>query len=521
MHSDSMNLYWGDAHTNLRPFHEDIFQDAFDAARDLLDFWLIAYYPFVWEDFGGYNQESTRQRPVFLEQWQKLCSMTAKKNEPGRFVCYPGYEWHGDRRIWGDHNVFYPVDKAPLDDAETLTELYEHLRKLDGIAIPHHTAYQTKERGADWSLFDEQLSPFAEIYSGHGCSEGYGSPLSLDRNLAMGPMVQAGSAHAGLQRGHHFGFIGSGDIHAGYPMEWNKGLMACYAPELTRVSLWDAFHARRVYAVTGDRIELDVSLNGLAMGQRGTARPPYVIKTRVEGADCLSHIQLLRNNVVIKSDFVSFDAGRTLPARAAYKLRCFFGWGPYLEKHPHVTERNWDIELSVENGSLKAVERLWMLYGQKILSQSPAGCRFRLTSSPATNSARQYDNQFPGMVFTIEGGPGTMVRLTINGKAHAFTIGEARSYPAVFAEWDAAETYMSSQYGITAQKLTDADYDISSIWHSSYKTHVGPAVHAAEFSAEITWEDTPADDGESWYYVRAIQANGQAAWSSPIWVTRA
>ncbi len=91
------------------------------------------------------------------------------------------------RRRWGDHNVFYPADDAPLDDARDLPDLYEHLRRHDGIAIPHHTAYQTGERGKDWATFDERLSPFAEIYSIHGCSEGYGSPLPLER----GPVLAA------------------------------------------------------------------------------------------------------------------------------------------------------------------------------------------------------------------------------------------------------------------------------------------------------------------------------------------
>ena len=246
MHSETMDLYWGDAHTNLRPFQEHIFPDAFRAAKELLDFWLVAYYPFLWEDVGGYDQETERQRPLFLKQWETLCRMTSEQNEPGRFICYPGYEWHGDRRTWGDHNVFYPRDDAPLDDAETLPELYGHLRHLDGIAIPHHTAYQTFERGADWSTFDEKLSLFAEIFSGHGSSEGYDSPRFLDKNLAMGPMVQAGSIQAGLKKGLRFGVIGSDDIHNGFPMEWGKGLMACYAEKLDRQTLWDAFHDRRV-----------------------------------------------------------------------------------------------------------------------------------------------------------------------------------------------------------------------------------------------------------------------------------
>ena len=37
---------------------------------------------------------------------------------------------------------------------------------------------------------------------------------------------------------------------------------------------------------------------------------------------------------------------------------------------------------------------------------------------------------------------------------------------------------------------------------------------------DLTYEDDDAQPGESYYYVRAIQKDGQMAWSSPIWVTR-
>jgi hypothetical protein len=35
-----------------------------------------------------------------------------------------------------------------------------------------------------------------------------------------------------------------------------------------------------------------------------------------------------------------------------------------------------------------------------------------------------------------------------------------------------------------------------------------------------TWVDNQPKTGESYYYVRVIQANDQMAWSSPIWIRR-
>ena len=44
--------------------------------------------------------------------------------------------------------------------------------------------------------------------------------------------------------------------------------------------------------------------------------------------------------------------------------------------------------------------------------------------------------------------------------------------------------------------------------------------HPLKQDVEFTYADTEAGSGESYYYVRAIQADNEIAWSSPIWVTR-
>lgn len=517
--SDQNRLYWGDAHSNLHAKHFGGLGESFAAARDLLDFWPIAYYPFLVEDLNGFSQETTRQRPLFLESWKTLCAMTRAQNEPGRFVCFPGYEWHGDRRRWGDHNVFYPTDDAPLDDVADLPELYAHLRRYDGIAIPHHPAYEPLERGKDWSVMDEHLSPFVEIYSIHGSSEGYGSPLGLERNLGMGPLTQRGSAQAGLARGWHFGFSGSGDVHTGYPIEWGTGLLACYAPELTREAIWDSFHRRRVYAVSGDRIKLDFSVAGIDMGGVGRARPPYRIVVKTEATDAIQRIELLRNNVVIAAQSVPYDPGRKFQGEARYKFRALFGWGPRAFKHKDAVDRVWDIEMSVEKGALLEMEKVWMRFGQKVLSQSSTGCKLRLTSAVSASSPSARIHPFPGMIFELRGNADTRIRLNAAGYPITFTLGEARAFPAVYADCEHAREYLREKTGLTVEKLNAGPHDLSTIWHTAYKTQVWPAVHESEFATVAQFEDAPDRDGESWYYARVIQNNGQVAWSSPVWVT--
>jgi hypothetical protein len=48
-----------------------------------------------------------------------------------------------------------------------------------------------------------------------------------------------------------------------------------------------------------------------------------------------------------------------------------------------------------------------------------------------------------------------------------------------------------------------------------YLYKVEPGAREVNF----TFEDKEAGKGEHWYYVRLEQADGELAWSSPIWVT--
>jgi hypothetical protein len=38
-------------------------------------------------------------------------------------------------------------------------------------------------------------------------------------------------------------------------------------------------------------------------------------------------------------------------------------------------------------------------------------------------------------------------------------------------------------------------------------------------SVEFHWADMDAKPGESYYFLRVQQSDGQLAWSSPIWIT--
>ncbi len=169
-------LYWGDSHTNLHSRHLDGLETTLRYARETLDFWPIAYYPqetrMEPDYFNGFPVEDWHPQEELDRDWKVICDAAAAHNVPGEFVVFSGYEWQGDATS-GDHNVFYLKDHQPLIRCDKLSQLYAEIRSrgLEAFVIPHHTAYRVGVRAKDWSVHDATLSPFAEVFSKHGCSE--------------------------------------------------------------------------------------------------------------------------------------------------------------------------------------------------------------------------------------------------------------------------------------------------------------------------------------------------------------
>ena len=72
----------------------------------------------------------------------------------------------------------------------------------------------------------------------------------------------------GWMTGQRMGTIASSDNHCARPGREGFGVLAVYAPALTREAVFDAIHRRRTYGTTGSRIVLDFTLNGTPMGVR-------------------------------------------------------------------------------------------------------------------------------------------------------------------------------------------------------------------------------------------------------------
>ncbi len=528
---DDYNLYFGCAHTQFHPKKhlqfqngypdgtkswEEFVERAFQFAQGYLDFFPIIYYPaYTFRMSGDFIVESVGEKEEFADEWRKINELSRRYNKAGTLVTYPGYEWTGNRRRWGDHNViFYDEEEAVLDLSMDVVDLFEGLRSRRAMAIPHHTGYRVGYRGKDWDHHDPEISPVAEVFSVHGSSEAIDAPYDLRMNAAMSPRVSGGTIQDGLNRGREFGVIASGDNASGFPGRWGMGLAAVWARDLSRKSIWEALSNRRTYGITGDRMRLEFSADGVPMGSELSTDGTVVFNGLVEGSDAIDRIELIRNGRVLNTlcHRGTWDAGpgTTQDDTMEVKLRVELGWGPPPNKGVVLGNKEWNGSLSVKGGDIVDVERCFTRGGQKV-SQNASDVEWKLTTGINKTPYPHSDSQ-QALVFTIRGNKKTIIEIVSESVSFTTGIEEACEKSSMIAHPEAAQKYVADKHG-----LTDYENRLQKEYTNSYKTLIHRAVPRAAYDVPFRFEDTPPS-GESYYYLRVSQDNGQMAWSSPIWV---
>lgn len=529
------HIYWGDSHHNTyqQSVQDPPMDDILAGAATYLDFYSGAYYTpiFVAAECGGQeaairsggghpqdqaatgswkgiNLERLKDRAVLDREWAEFQAATAAHNRPGRFVTFPGYEWQGNGRE-GDHNVIFRAEGAPLAVPETLRELYDAIRAADALAIPHHTGYRVTTRAPDWRACDERLTPYAELFSVHGCSETDEEWIGLRRNSHMGPGVGGGTWQDALDAGLHLGAICSTDNWTNMPGHWGQGLMACLAPALTRDALWSAFRARRVYGVTGDRIAIDFTVNGAPMGSILPAARRRAIRIAVRGADAIDRIELLRNGRVIAThnhqgawDYP--PAGR----RARFKLRIEPGWGPRAGELP-LPEQTWEGALTVDGGRLLAWEPCWVTRGQGVPELDRATARFRMVSRQDYVMRESQG----ATVFEFEADPAARLSVTVNGQERAAAVGLFAQRSRLLWYRNECVDLIARHTGVKPESAGRGD----AFFHMAGKVKLHRIVPESGYTASLEFDDDEPFDREIHYRIRVEQRNGQRAWSSPVW----
>jgi len=488
------SLYWGDIHNhNALGYAKGSLERSIDIAREHLDFFAFTGHS-QWPDMptmpSGSHTKWVDGFEVLRDNWPKVQKLTKQANAPREFVTILGYEFHSSE--WGDYCLYYPGDEGELFYADNLQQLQAHAREHGCLLIPHHLAYPLGWRGIGWDAFDPSLAPVVEIYSEHGGSERDRGPFAMIRH-SCGGRTTGGTAQAALQRGFRVGFIASTDDHLGYPGAYGEGIAAVYATELTREAILDAIRQRRTYAATGDRIKLQLTLNGEMMGREVVAPGTRHIDARVEGWDEIESVEVVKNGHVLARGFPDDRPSDEWPDRM--KCRVEWGWGPWADLG---MERivDWEMSLEAHGCELLAVMPCFQSgpfapdRRNRVLETTSTGCRWQSHTSRRQAFAEQATN---ALVFEIAGPADASLELHITQPAErtiSRTLGQLMESSA--AEFTG---------GFTSESVL-----------------VHRLIPARMYETTLSLADGPSGTGETdYYYLRARQANGHMAWSSPIW----
>ena len=289
--------YWSDLHgQSEETVGTNAARDYFAFARDL-----------GFLDIAGHQGNDFQITDAF---WAELNGLTAELDDPGRFVCVPGFEWSGNTNLGGDHNVWYRQEgrqifrssrvliddtDGPATDAHTLPELFQKLQGEDALVVAHCGG-----RYADVALaHDGALEPSVEVHSSWGTFPWIVED-ALHQNYRIG-IVAASDGHKGRQG-------------AEYP---GASLFGCYGgytchlmPELSRDALFESFRRRNHFATTGIRVFLEA---GVEMPSGGIihARNPDLGPTESWNAEKA----LMGDIVEVRGEEVTFtvDLGTAVP----------------------------------------------------------------------------------------------------------------------------------------------------------------------------------------------------------------
>jgi len=244
VNSAPIRRYWGDLHgqsgeTIGMGSAEDYFRYARDAA-------------FI--DIVGHQGNDFQITDAF---WAKLNQLTAEFDAPGKFLCLPGYEWSGNTGMGGDRNLFFRREGRPIRRSShilvegeastaavyTADELFRVLEHEDCRVIAHVGGRYADLKYAHGGRIERTV----EVHSSWGTFEWL--------------------LHDAFELGYRVGVVCHSDDHKGRPGATRPGAstfgavggLTCYfMPALTRDALFEALRTRRHYGTTGPRIFVDL-----------------------------------------------------------------------------------------------------------------------------------------------------------------------------------------------------------------------------------------------------------------------
>ncbi len=492
---------WGDLHAHCAvSYGFGTAERALANAAAHLDFASVtghAFWPDMPTDVERHDALILKHLGGFAKlqrAWPDLLASIAAANERGPLVALPSFEWHSRRH--GDHNC-YGSPALPLLDATTPAGLEAALRAAgeDPLVLPHHIGYATGYRGIDWDVFDPRRSPVLEVFSSHGASEAVDAPYPYGEN--MGFRQGASTARAGLVAGHRFGFQAGTDSHDGYPGHYGHGRVGVLADARTPAAILEALRARRTIASTGPNVDVAFELDGVGIGGVVRRRDLLRLHLRVRGTDTITRLELVEGDASgwrVRPLPVVGASSAFVPGR--HLVRVETGWGR------HGTIADWNVVARVADGHLVAATPYFRYPGygthetvatERVLERSDAhvawSCRSKAVPSGHLGGTHHQ-----------AGGPQTML-LEIDGD-------------------ERTRLEVASEVGLVGATLPE----LVATSVGAYGSDVtGPALVVQRAAPEREWSlahdmtiEPPAAGG--FVYLRLLQADGQAAWASPVFV---
>jgi hypothetical protein len=430
------------------------------------------------------------------EFWKKLNELTAQFDQPGKFVCLPGYEWSGNTGMGGDRNIFFRREGRPIRRSshilvqdETSTEaiytadkLFEAISGEDCRVIAHVGGRYADVKYAH----DGRVERTVEVHSTWGTFEWI--------------------LHDAFEKGFRVGVVCHSDDHKGRPGATTPGAstfgaiggLSCYfMPELTRDALFEALRKRWHYGTTGTRLFLDVrgtferdvtgfsedpmlgpaqefAVREAMMGDIiRTKSVPMKLAVEVVGTAPLDRVDVLHGTHVVQSErpFLTYDLGR--------RVRILWQGAEYRGRG---RETVWQGKLAVIDNRIERFAAVNFLNPERKVQEITPGIALTWTSVTTGNLA--------GIDIWLNEARAGKLRIETN-----LVSGEVDLDPL-------GDSTVVFDAGGLGRKLSV--YRLPDVGWSPRLTFE----HRVTFKGEA---DLPV-------YVRVTQADGHQAWSSPIYL---
>jgi hypothetical protein len=475
--------YWGDLHGQSgETVGMGSAEDYFRYARDL-----------AFIDMVGHQGNDFQITDAF---WKKLNDLTAAFDKPGQFVCLPGYEWSGNTGMGGDRNVFYRREGRPIrrsshilvqgqtstDAIYTADKLFEALGGEDAIVIAHVGGRYADVKYAH----DGRLERAVEVHSSWGTFEWI--------------------LHDAFEKGFRVGVVCHSDDHKGRPGATRPGAstfgaiggLTCYfMPELTRDALFEALRARHHYGTTGNRLFLDLRgefeeevvhfsddpLLGPATEYRtrearmgDIVRPgavPMQLHAEVIGTAPVERVDVLHGTKVVQTvrPFSGNDLGRRV--RVRWEGAEYRGRG---------REAVWQAKLSLSGNRFSRFAEVNFLNPERKVQETVPGAELKWTSVTTGNLA--------GIDLWLDEVRSGTLKIETNVVSGEVNLASLAGDTTTFDGGGLSRK-------LSVYRLPEND------WSRTVSLD-----HAVTFSGG---RDLPV-------YVRVTQADGNQAWSSPIYL---